>query len=122
MIIIIFGMGNIGKALAQYNERFVKKNLHILDPIVASLVESLLGDLFSNEMSVKLMRHAATLDQINKERREIETEMREQAFAYVDALGTRRWPSWTAESRAGLTRATTDSISTRSAPASSEPT
>jgi single-stranded-DNA-specific exonuclease len=38
-------------------------------------------------------RHAATLDQINKERREIETEMREQAFAYVDALGTRRWPS-----------------------------
>ncbi len=28
--IIIFGMGNIGKALAQYNERFVKKNLHIV--------------------------------------------------------------------------------------------
>ena len=28
--IIIFGMGNIGKALAQYNERFIKKNLHIV--------------------------------------------------------------------------------------------
>ncbi|MDQ2664374.1 MAG: ABC transporter ATP-binding protein/permease [Gemmatimonadota bacterium] len=28
----------------------------------SSLVESLLGDLFSNTMSVKLMRHAATLD------------------------------------------------------------
>ncbi len=38
-------------------------------------------------------RHAAILDQINKERREIEAEMREQAFAYVDSIGTRRWPS-----------------------------
>lgn len=28
--VIIFGMGNIGKALAQYNERFIKKNLHIV--------------------------------------------------------------------------------------------
>ncbi|MEP6990696.1 MAG: ABC transporter ATP-binding protein [bacterium] len=28
----------------------------------SALVESLLGDLFSNEMSVRLMRHAATLD------------------------------------------------------------
>ena len=28
--IIIVGMGNIGKALAQYNERFIKKNLHIV--------------------------------------------------------------------------------------------
>lgn len=28
--IVIVGMGNIGKALAQYNERFVKKNLHIV--------------------------------------------------------------------------------------------
>ena len=37
-------------------------------------------------------RHAATLDQINKDRREIEAEMREQAFAYVDSLGMRRWP------------------------------
>jgi ATP-binding cassette subfamily B protein len=29
---------------------------------VSSLLEGLLGDLFSNEMSVRLMRHAATLD------------------------------------------------------------
>jgi ATP-binding cassette subfamily B protein len=29
---------------------------------LSSLLESLLGDLFSNEMSVRLMRHAATLD------------------------------------------------------------
>lgn len=28
--IVIVGMGNIGKALSQYNERFVKKNLHII--------------------------------------------------------------------------------------------
>jgi redox-sensing transcriptional repressor len=28
--IVIVGMGNIGKALSQYNERFVKKNLHIV--------------------------------------------------------------------------------------------
>jgi single-stranded-DNA-specific exonuclease len=38
-------------------------------------------------------RHAAALDEINKERREIEAEMREQAFAYVESLGRRRWPS-----------------------------
>jgi redox-sensing transcriptional repressor len=28
--IVIVGMGNIGKALSQYNERFVRKNLHIV--------------------------------------------------------------------------------------------
>lgn len=28
--IVIVGMGNIGKALSQYNERFMKKNLHIV--------------------------------------------------------------------------------------------
>ena len=28
----------------------------------SSLIESLLGDLFSNDISVRLMRHAATLD------------------------------------------------------------
>lgn len=28
--IIIVGMGNIGRALSQYNERFIKKNLHIV--------------------------------------------------------------------------------------------
>ncbi|MGI9200365.1 MAG: single-stranded-DNA-specific exonuclease RecJ [Woeseiaceae bacterium] len=38
-------------------------------------------------------QHAVLLDQINKERREIESTMREQAFAYVDGLGDRRWPS-----------------------------
>lgn len=38
-------------------------------------------------------RYAATLDDINKERRDIETTMREQAFAYVDSLTDRRWPS-----------------------------
>ena len=37
--------------------------------------------------------HAATLDQINKQRREIESTMREQAFAYVERLGDQRWPS-----------------------------
>ena len=38
-------------------------------------------------------QHAAILDQINKDRREIEATMREQAFAYVDGLENRRWPS-----------------------------
>ena len=37
-------------------------------------------------------RHAATLDQINRDRREIESTMRDQAFAYVDALDARRLP------------------------------
>ncbi len=38
-------------------------------------------------------QHARVLDQINKQRREIEATMREQAFAYVDALENRHWPS-----------------------------
>lgn len=38
-------------------------------------------------------QHARLLDQINKERREIETTMREQAFAYVNALDAQNWPS-----------------------------
>jgi single-stranded-DNA-specific exonuclease len=38
-------------------------------------------------------RHAGTLDTINKERRDIEAGMREQAFAYVEKLGAHRWPS-----------------------------
>lgn len=38
-------------------------------------------------------RHAATLDQINRERREIEATMRDQAFAYVDSLDARRLPA-----------------------------
>jgi single-stranded-DNA-specific exonuclease len=39
------------------------------------------------------MQHAHELDQINSERRDIEATMREQAFAYVDSLGERRWPA-----------------------------
>jgi single-stranded-DNA-specific exonuclease len=38
-------------------------------------------------------QHALTLDQINRDRRDIEATMKEQAFAYVDALSDRRWPS-----------------------------
>jgi single-stranded-DNA-specific exonuclease len=38
-------------------------------------------------------QHARTLDQINKDRREIESTMREQAFAYVNSLDSRKWPS-----------------------------
>ena len=37
-------------------------------------------------------QYAATLDQINRERREIEATMRDQAFAYVDSLDARRLP------------------------------
>lgn len=36
---------------------------------------------------------AATLDQINKERRVIEARMREEAFAYVDAMDNRQLPA-----------------------------
>lgn len=38
-------------------------------------------------------RHAATLDDINRERRSIEATMREQAFAAVDAMDARRFPA-----------------------------
>jgi single-stranded-DNA-specific exonuclease len=38
-------------------------------------------------------RYAATLDRINSERRHIETKMRDQAFAYVDALDDRHLPA-----------------------------
>jgi len=37
--------------------------------------------------------HAQLLDQINKDRREIEATMREQAFAYVNSLEPQKWPS-----------------------------
>ena len=37
-------------------------------------------------------RYAAQLDQINRQRREIEADMREQAFAYVDSLDQRSLP------------------------------
>jgi single-stranded-DNA-specific exonuclease len=36
---------------------------------------------------------ATLLDGINKERRDIESTMREQAFAYVDSLDAKKWPS-----------------------------
>jgi len=36
---------------------------------------------------------ATLLDNINKERRDIESTMREQAFAYVDSLDSKKWPS-----------------------------
>ena len=39
------------------------------------------------------MKHAQVLDRINSERRDIEATMREQAFAYVDKLGSQRWPA-----------------------------
>ncbi|MCG8371532.1 MAG: single-stranded-DNA-specific exonuclease RecJ [Proteobacteria bacterium] len=39
------------------------------------------------------MHHAVSLDRINSERRDIEATMREQAFAYVDTLGSQRWPA-----------------------------
>ncbi len=35
---------------------------------------------------------AQLLDRINNERRDIEATMRDQAFAYVDKLGSKRWP------------------------------
>ena len=37
--------------------------------------------------------YAGMLDQINSERRDIESTMRDQAFAFVDKLGSQRWPS-----------------------------
>jgi len=37
--------------------------------------------------------YARVLDHINSERRDIESNMREQAFSYVDKLGSERWPS-----------------------------
>lgn len=51
-------------------------------------IECLLTDDFDTAM-----KDAQMLDRINSERRDIETTMREQAFAYVDRLGTQRWPA-----------------------------
>jgi single-stranded-DNA-specific exonuclease len=50
-------------------------------------IECLLTDDFDTAMN-----YASTLDGINSERRDIEATMREQAFAYVDSLGSQRWP------------------------------
>jgi single-stranded-DNA-specific exonuclease len=38
-------------------------------------------------------QHARQLDDINRERRDIESTMREQAFAYVNSLDSRDWPA-----------------------------
>ena len=51
-------------------------------------IECLLTDDFDAAMN-----HAQILDRINRERRDIEATMRDQAFAYVDSLGSRRWPA-----------------------------
>lgn len=50
-------------------------------------IECLLTDSFDTAASL-----ARALDQINRERRDIEAGMRDQAFAVVDALGEQRWP------------------------------
>jgi len=47
--------------------------------------------LLTDDMSTA-MQHAAVLDQINGRRRQIESTMREQAFAYVDAMDSRDLP------------------------------
>lgn len=43
--------------------------------------------------AARAARYAATLDRINGERRHIETRMRDQAFAYVDAMDDRHLPA-----------------------------
>ena len=48
--------------------------------------------LLTDDMNTAL-DHAAVLDRINGERREIESTMREQAFAYVDKMDARNLPS-----------------------------
>jgi len=50
-------------------------------------IECLLTDTFDKAASL-----AHALDQINRERRDIEAGMRDQAFTAVDALGKQRWP------------------------------
>ena len=51
-------------------------------------IECLLTDDYETAM-----KDAQLLDSINSERRDIESTMREQAFAYVDKLGRQRWPA-----------------------------
>jgi single-stranded-DNA-specific exonuclease len=50
-------------------------------------IECLLTDDFDTAIT-----YASKLDRINSERRDIEATMREQAFVYVDSLGSQRWP------------------------------
>jgi len=47
--------------------------------------------LLADDMNTA-MHHASILDQINGQRRQIESTMREQAFAYVDAMDSRDLP------------------------------
>jgi single-stranded-DNA-specific exonuclease len=51
-------------------------------------IECLLTD--DDESAAK---HARLLDDINRERRDIEAEMREQALEYVQSIGARNWPA-----------------------------
>ena len=51
-------------------------------------IECLLTDDFDRAMG-----YAHELDSINSERRDIEATMREQAFAFVDSMGSQRWPA-----------------------------
>lgn len=51
-------------------------------------IECLLTDDFETALDF-----AHRLDSINSERRDIEGTMRDQAFAYVDSLGSQRWPA-----------------------------
>ena len=51
-------------------------------------IECLLSDDYD-----AAMQDARLLDRINSERRDIESTMRQQAFAYVDKLGMQRWPA-----------------------------
>jgi len=51
-------------------------------------IECLLTDAFETALD-----YAHRLDSINSERRDIEGTMRDQAFGYVDSLGSQRWPA-----------------------------
>lgn len=51
-------------------------------------IECLLTDDFDTAL-----KYAHELDSINSERRDIEATMRDQAFAYVDSMGSQRWPA-----------------------------
>jgi single-stranded-DNA-specific exonuclease len=51
-------------------------------------IECLLTDDYDTAM-----KDAQLLDRINSERRDIEATMREQAFSYVDKMGSQRWPA-----------------------------
>ena len=55
---------------------------------IAVGIECLLTDDFD-----RALEYARELDSINSERRDIEATMRDQAFAYVDRMGSQRWPA-----------------------------